>query len=64
MSGVDTIRGITSQAVVALAEAVSMVTDPAAVLLRVEGSEDVVDYEVIGCVDLDSPGKIILDCVN
>lgn len=48
MSGVDTIRGITFQAVVALAEAISMVTDPAAVLLRVEGSEDVVDYEVIG----------------
>lgn len=48
MSGADTIRGITFQTVVALAEAISMVTDPALALLRVEGSEDIVDYEVIG----------------
>lgn len=46
--GADTIRGISFQTAVALAEAISMVTDPALALLRVEGSEDVVDYEVIG----------------
>jgi hypothetical protein len=48
MSGADTTRGITFQTVVALAEAIAMVTDPDAVLLRVEGREDIVDYEVIG----------------
>lgn len=45
MAGVDTIRGIGFQQACAIGDAVDLVIDPAAVRLRVEGVEDVVDYE-------------------
>jgi hypothetical protein len=45
VAGVDTIRGIAFQQACALSDAVDLLTDPDAALLRVEGAEDVVDYE-------------------
>jgi hypothetical protein len=48
MSGAAMIRGSSFQAVVTLAAVIGMVNDPAAALIRVEGKEDVVDFEVIG----------------
>ena len=45
MAGVDTIRGIGFQQACAIGDAVDLVIDPGAARLRVEGVEDVVDYE-------------------
>jgi hypothetical protein len=47
VAGVDTIRGIAFQQACALGDAVDLLADPEAVLLRVEGAEDIVDYEII-----------------
>jgi hypothetical protein len=48
VAGFDTIRGIGFQQACALDDAVDLVLDPeAALLLRVEGAEDVVDYETV-----------------
>jgi hypothetical protein len=47
VAGFDTIRGIGFQQACALADAVELVLDPDATLLRVEGAEDVVDYETL-----------------
>ena len=47
MAGVDTIRGIGFQQACALGDAVDLAVNPAAVRLRVEGVEDVVDYETL-----------------
>jgi len=45
VAGVDTIRGIGFQQACAIGDAVDLVIDPGAARLRVEGVEDVVDYE-------------------
>jgi hypothetical protein len=47
VAGFDTIRGIGFQQACALDDAVDLVLDPQAALLRVEGAEDVVDYETV-----------------
>jgi hypothetical protein len=47
VAGFDTIRGIGFQQACALNDAVELVLDPEAALLRVEGAEDVVDYETL-----------------
>jgi hypothetical protein len=47
VAGFDTIRGIGFQQASALDGAVDLVLDPEAALLRVEGAEDVVDYETV-----------------
>jgi hypothetical protein len=47
VAGVDTIRGIGFQQACALDDAVDLVLDPEAAQLRVEGAEDVVDYETV-----------------
>jgi hypothetical protein len=47
VAGFDTIRGIGFQQACALDDAVDLVLDPEAALLRVEGAEDVVDYETV-----------------
>jgi hypothetical protein len=48
VAGVDTIRGIGFQQACALGDAVDLAVNPAAARLRVEGVEDVVDYETLG----------------
>ncbi len=47
VAGVDTIRGIGFQQACALGDAVKLVTNPAAAVLRVEGTKDIVDYETL-----------------
>jgi hypothetical protein len=47
VAGVDTIRGIAFQQACALRDAVDLLADPDAALLRVEGAEDIVDYELV-----------------
>jgi hypothetical protein len=47
VAGVDTIRGIGFQQACALGDAVDMMTNPAAAVLRVEGTNDIVDYETL-----------------
>jgi hypothetical protein len=47
VAGFDTIRGIGFQQACALDDAVDLVLNPEAALLRVEGAEDVVDYETV-----------------
>ncbi|MGM7423945.1 hypothetical protein [Cellulosimicrobium sp. CpK407] len=48
MSGVDTVRGINYQHCHALLVALDVAADPALVGIRVEGTEDVLDLEVLG----------------
>lgn len=48
MAGVDTVRGIAYQQAQAVLEAVSLLDDPYAAAIRVEGLDDVVDVEILG----------------
>lgn len=48
MSGVDTVRGINYQHCHALLVALDVAADPALLGIRVEGTEDVLDLEVLG----------------
>ena len=47
VAGVDTIRGIAFQQACALSDALDLPLNPDAALLRVEGAEDIVDYETV-----------------
>src|SRR6266536_3902546 len=47
VAGVDTIRGIGFQQASALSDAIDLVTNPDAAVLRVEGIEDIVDYQTL-----------------
>lgn len=47
MSGVDTVRGIGYQQAQAVLEAIAMLDDPRAASIRVEGTDDVLDLEIL-----------------
>jgi energy-coupling factor transporter ATP-binding protein EcfA2 len=47
VAGVDTVRGIGFQQACAIGDAIDLVTNPTAAVLRVEGTDDIVDYETV-----------------